>query len=134
MQGILFDRFTMVRVRKVLERYSKGGELEGLIDMHTGNDFTYAGQKITDAVQYANHVSGRTSTRKWFASGCTYVRVVVHSGRTSTRCGLVKCSVTTASPTTGFATLAFAVSSPCAAWLHARLVVSDTAHPPPPLS
>ena len=43
----------MVRVRKVLERYSTG--LEGLIDMHTGNDFTYAGQKITDAVQYANH-------------------------------------------------------------------------------
>lgn len=51
-----FDRFTMVRVRKVLERYSQATNgLEGLIDMHTGNDYAYAGQKVTDAVAYANH-------------------------------------------------------------------------------
>jgi hypothetical protein len=41
----------MVRVRKVLERYSQTtNSLEGLIDMHTGNDYAYAGQKVTDAV------------------------------------------------------------------------------------
>ena len=51
--GILFDRFTMVRVRKTLERYSKS--LEPLIDMHTGDDYTYAGQLVTDAVAYVSY-------------------------------------------------------------------------------
>ena len=46
--GILFDRFTMVRVRKTLERNSK--VYEPLIDMHTGNDFVGGGMR-TDAVQ-----------------------------------------------------------------------------------
>ena len=43
----MFDRFTMVRVRKTLELNSK--VYEPLIDMHTGNDFI--GSMRTDAVQ-----------------------------------------------------------------------------------
>ena len=66
--GILFDRFTMVRVRKTLERFST--EFEPLIDMHTGNDFTYQGRKITDAVAYANHWAYVDSL--WIGEGFSY--------------------------------------------------------------
>lgn len=65
--GILFDRFTMVRVRKTLERNSKLHE--PLIDMHTGNDFT--GSRRTDAVQYANHWAYVDSL--WIGEGFSYV-------------------------------------------------------------
>lgn len=66
--GILFDRFTMVRVRKTLERFSK--DLEPLIDMHTGNDFAYAGRRVTDAVAYANHWAFVDSL--WIGEGFSY--------------------------------------------------------------
>ena len=66
--GILFDRFTMVRVRKTLERYST--DLEPLIDMHTGNDFTYAEHRVTDAVAYANHWAYVDSL--WIGEGFSY--------------------------------------------------------------
>ena len=64
--GILFDRFTMLRVRKTLERNSK--QHEPLIDMHTGNDFTGSGR--TDAVQYANHWAYVDSL--WIGEGFSY--------------------------------------------------------------
>ena len=64
--GILFDRFTMLRVRKTLERNSKVHE--PLIDMHTGNDFT--GSRRTDAVQYANHWAYVDSL--WIGEGFSY--------------------------------------------------------------
>jgi hypothetical protein len=64
--GILFDRFTMLRVRKTLERNSK--QHEPLIDMHTGNDFT--GSRRTDAVQYANHWAFVDSL--WIGEGFSY--------------------------------------------------------------
>ena len=61
----------MVRVRKVLERYSQAtNDLEGLIDMHTGNDYSYAGQKVTDAVAYANHWAYVDSL--WIGEGFSY--------------------------------------------------------------
>lgn len=66
--GILFDRFTMVRVRKTLERNSKVHE--PLIDMHTGNDFTQLEGRRTDAVQYANHWAYVDSL--WIGEGFSY--------------------------------------------------------------
>ena len=66
--GILFDRFTMLRVRKTLERNSKQHE-PALIDMHTGNDFA-DGNRRTDAVQYANHWAFVDSL--WIGEGFSY--------------------------------------------------------------
>eukprot|EP00037_Helgoeca_nana_P021153 m.212513 g.212513 ORF g.212513 m.212513 type:complete len:219 (-) comp25534_c0_seq1:408-1064(-) len=49
--GILFGRTTMMRVRKVLDRFSVSSH-PGLVDFHTGNDFSAGGREITDAVTY----------------------------------------------------------------------------------
>jgi hypothetical protein len=65
--GILFDRLTMQRVRKTLERNSDPA-FPPLIDMHTGND--YPGRHVTDAAQYANHWAYVDSL--WIGEGFSY--------------------------------------------------------------
>ena len=67
--GILFDRRTMMRVRKVLERFGNPAR-PGLIDFHTGNDFVAAGRELVDANSYMGHWAYVDSL--WIGEGFSY--------------------------------------------------------------
>eukprot|EP00039_Didymoeca_costata_P024761 m.11370 g.11370 ORF g.11370 m.11370 type:complete len:1033 (-) comp4432_c0_seq1:114-3212(-) len=68
--GILFDRQTMLRVRRILQRFSK--KEDPLVDFHTGNDYSYGDHEIVDAVMYANHWAFVDSL--WIGEGFSYDR------------------------------------------------------------
>ena len=65
--GILFDRRTMMRVRKVLERFGDPAR-PGLIDFHTGNDFAFASRDLVDATSWEG-LPPSVESRTFDASG-----------------------------------------------------------------
>ena len=65
--GILFGRHTMMRVRKVLERFATGAQ-PPLIDFHTGNN--WPGKHTVDAVAYGPHWAYVDSL--WIGEGYSY--------------------------------------------------------------
>ena len=66
LDGIGYDRQIMKRVRKVMDRARPGC----LIDFHSGNEYGYAGRRISPANKYMEHFPYINSL--WFGEGYDY--------------------------------------------------------------